>query len=260
MRLCYAAYFDASGKAEGFQFMTVAGAVAPIKKWIRFKRDWSDVLRSEGVSEFHATDFACSQGEYRAWKNDKIRRSKFLKQLIKIIKENTNKLFTVTAEIDKWKSVNSEYLLEETFHSPYALLGLSVVCQALNWAKGKKVRSRSQIKLFFEDGDEGWSGLQQLCQKFNNFEPVRLPRGDAVPFQVGDLISWKSRIAATNALLELGAGNLQGIYDELASLDSVLVRPGHRSIYSYEYLVKTCETFKVPKRPLLEPKIKSEEK
>jgi hypothetical protein len=36
MGLLSAAYFDASGKQKGYSFLTVAGAVSPIKKWIRF--------------------------------------------------------------------------------------------------------------------------------------------------------------------------------------------------------------------------------
>jgi len=65
MGLPSAAYFDASGKKEGYTFLTVAGGASPISKWTRFEREWSQVLKDEGVPEFHATDFAASQGNTR---------------------------------------------------------------------------------------------------------------------------------------------------------------------------------------------------
>jgi hypothetical protein len=75
MGLLSAAYFDASGKQKGYSFLTVAGAVSPIKKWIRFEKQWMQALNDEGVTQFHATDFAASQGEYEAWKGDKQRQN-----------------------------------------------------------------------------------------------------------------------------------------------------------------------------------------
>ena len=38
MALVSAAYFDASGKQQGYPFLTMVGATAPIKKWIRFEK------------------------------------------------------------------------------------------------------------------------------------------------------------------------------------------------------------------------------
>lgn len=34
----HAAFFDASGKREGFDVLTVAGAATPMKKWLRFDK------------------------------------------------------------------------------------------------------------------------------------------------------------------------------------------------------------------------------
>src|SRR5260370_1514179 len=124
MGMLSAACFDASGKQEGYDFLTVAGAASPIKKWARFEKQWSQILKDEGVSEFHATDFAASEGEYKDWKGDAARRTAFLRCLMGIIKENVNKLFMVTVEMPAWNEVNKEYLLAEPLHSPYALPGL----------------------------------------------------------------------------------------------------------------------------------------
>src|SRR6266478_9105822 len=106
MAMHCAAYFDASGKREGYPFLSVAGASSPIEKWILFEKLWLGALRDEGVTEFHATDFAASQGEYKDWKGDKPRRSAFLKRLGKIIKDNVNKLYIVTVEMAVWDDVD----------------------------------------------------------------------------------------------------------------------------------------------------------
>jgi hypothetical protein len=116
----HAAYFDASSDRADFPVLTVTGAVAPVKKWIRFEHQWRTALAVENVSEFHATDFHASKGEYRNWKGDTVRRGAFLRRLQKIIKDNTNKLFIASVELEAWAEVNQEYCLEEFFHSPYA--------------------------------------------------------------------------------------------------------------------------------------------
>jgi hypothetical protein len=124
MVLLYAAYFDASGEAEGYAVLTIAGAVAPVKKWIRFETQWTDILHAEGVTEFHATDFASSQGEYVGWKGDKERRSNFLSRLIAVVKTNTNKLFSVSVELGcgQLHSLPSGALLLSLMLLPVSLL------------------------------------------------------------------------------------------------------------------------------------------
>jgi hypothetical protein len=194
--MLYAAFFDTSGEAKGFDILTVAGAAAPMKKWIRFDRDWRAVLSDEGVSEFHATDFAASKGEYLEWKGDTKRRSAFLRRLIKIIKENTNKFFCCSVELAGWEEVNQEYCLEEFFYSPYALAGCAVLESTLKWARKKS----GQCMFIFEDGDDGWEGLSKLCVRRQGITPNRIPKANAVPCQVGDMLAWKNRITATNSL------------------------------------------------------------
>lgn len=253
MGMLSAAYFDASGKQERHAFVTVAGAVAPIKKWMRFEKQWSQALKDEGVSEFHATDFAANEGEYKDWKGDTPRRSAFLRRLMRIIKENANKLFMVTIEMPAWKEVNRENLLEETLHSPYALAGFTVSAQARKWAMKKRL-TPSSFKVFFEDGDEGWGGLKQLCETYCNFEPIRIPKSEGIPFQIGDFLAWKTRITATNAM-KIMAGlkrgdNLDELSRELNSLNRIMVCPGDNGIYSPRALIKTCSNLKVPKRQI----------
>ncbi len=167
----------------------------------------------------------------------------------------------VSVEIDAWKLVNQEYLLEETFHSAYALAGFSVVAMARKWATRKHLRT--PIKFIFEDGDEGWGGLKALCAP-DKVIPIRLPKEEAIPCQVGDLLAWKNRITATNSLRLLnkikGASfpdfeSFKQILREIDSLEKALASPGEAFVYGSESLIKTCKLSKIPRRSPIRPVI-----
>ncbi len=85
MTMLHTAYFDASGKKDAQASVTVAGCVASARKWERFHGAWRGVLEEYKVTEFHATDFAASLGEYKEWKGNTTKRSGFLKGLIEIV-------------------------------------------------------------------------------------------------------------------------------------------------------------------------------
>ena len=53
----YAAYFDDSGHPDSEKLVVVAGFVASKEQWLLFERDWEDLLRSEGLTALHMTDF-----------------------------------------------------------------------------------------------------------------------------------------------------------------------------------------------------------
>src|SRR5260370_34441101 len=100
------------------------------------------------------------------------------------------------------------------------------------------------FKVFFEDGDEGWNALKQLCETYCNFAPLRIPKKEAVAFQVGDFVAWKARITATNAM-KITAGlkrgdNLDKLSRELDSLNRILVCPADNGIYSPTSLRRSC--------------------
>lgn len=196
----YAAYFDVSGEPSGYAVLSVAGAAAPVKKWMRSEREWGEALAAEGVKQFHATDFAASRKEFTSWRGDKIRRGKFLCTLLEIIKRNTNKLVMASIEIEAWNVVNQEYFLQENYQSPYAMCSVTLIHELKNWAKQKRIKS--SVEYIFEDGDDGWDGLKMLCAR-EFVTPIRLPNEKAIPCQAADLLAWKNRIACTNADVRL---------------------------------------------------------
>ena len=263
MALLYTGFFDASGKKDSHASVTVAGAVASARKWYRFEQEWVAVLKSEGVTDFHATDFAASLGEYKQWKGDTRRRSTFLKRLVEIIRRTVNKIFIVTVEMDAWNSVNKEYLLEEYFFSPFALAGYCVVDLLLQWQERRE--KRRNLKIIFEDGDDlqDWRGLKKLCEG-KAVVPERFSKSAAIPCQIGDLIAWKTRIASQNSLRinkqikpsEFDPELLRRVVKELESLDNVLVNPAVNGVLSPKRLIQTCKEMPIPKRASVDRSIR----
>jgi hypothetical protein len=257
----HAGYFDAAGETSKRKekLLTVAGAVAPVGAWIKFERDWKRILEREGVSGFHATDFAASGGEFTGWKGDKPRRANFLHDLGIAFRNAASRLFPISVEVDAWNAVNAEYLLEETFHSPYALAGFTIILAVKKWRSD--IAATQPIEFFFEDGDDGWDGLVKLCAP-EDVVPIRLPKAKAIQFEAADLLAWKNRIACLNALkhqpvagqsLKETASGLNRVLGELKSLAKVLVCPGESLVYGEEKLRKTCADSKVPLRSSIRP-------
>jgi hypothetical protein len=240
----YSCYFDASGKSHTHEFMTIGGAGSTSEKWGQFEKEWSQILKREGVSEFHATDFAASLGEYKDWKGNKGRRSHFLRDLIAVARKYTNKVFTGTIAMSDWRDVNTRYALEECFFSPYAYVGFGLVDQTVLWAKRRKVVD-AKFLVAFEDGDEGWGGLRNLCMKYLGVEPIRLPKRQACAFQLGDMLAWKTRITAVNATK---AANVKEIDKHLARLDKLIFCPAIQAGARKGSMITNCKKFGVPRR------------
>lgn len=246
----YASYFDVSGRDDVHQFMTIAGAGSTEEKWKRFDGEWKKILDREGVSAFHATDFASNRGEYEDWKNDKGRRSRFLRSLIAVARTYTNKLFTVTVDLSEWRFVNVRYQLEEHFFSAFAFAGMASVDQTIQWAKKLAKKSRvtdARLLVAFEEGDPGWEGLKNLCIKYLKHEPIRLPKTKARGFELGDMLAWKTRITLTNIRK---SSNLNEAERHLKGLDKLIVCPAIEGILKRKSLFNNCHRYSVPKRPV----------
>jgi len=61
------AYLDESGTHDGSPLTMMAGYVGYSGAWRKFDRKWSNALRKEGISHFHAKDFVKGSGEFRRW-------------------------------------------------------------------------------------------------------------------------------------------------------------------------------------------------
>jgi Protein of unknown function (DUF3800) len=83
------AYFDESGIHYGAPFCIVAGYYGDRNRWRRFEKHWTEILRREGIGEFHAKVFFGPQPEgskYHGW--SKSRRKRFIDDLLTTIVES----------------------------------------------------------------------------------------------------------------------------------------------------------------------------
>jgi len=82
-----AAYVDESGIHQGSPAIIVAAYVSTVDQWGRFDREWSDLLRQEGLSCFHMTDYENRRREFTDW--DQARRIRVMGQVTAIIHRRT---------------------------------------------------------------------------------------------------------------------------------------------------------------------------
>jgi Protein of unknown function (DUF3800) len=252
MCTCYA---DASGKTT-YPVFSVCGVIATVRTWRRFEWQWRRELAKEGIKEFHMTDFASSRGEFTQWKGDGERRGRFFRELVRIIRNTlSTPPIVVNVEMDAWKLINQEFLLEEHLKCPYALSGFGVVKQARDWVRSKNDPPR--IRFVFEDGDEGKGHLSDLCEKVS-ITPVFRSKSAAVPCQAADLIAWKSRIACQNSLVlstkvtdrSEPADDMENILQLFKEYESVMhtTLSAESKIFSPDALRRTCIGRGIPPR------------
>lgn len=103
--------------------------------------------------------------------------------------------------------------------------------------------------------------VKALCMRDSHLHGIKLEdisKAYAKAFQGGDLLAWKARIAATNAIAKMDKmtvaefGDFQilpaTVLEEIRSLGRVLVRPGTTNIFGRDALVRMCEENHIPKR------------
>jgi len=184
----FSAYFDASGKAERPGVLSIAGHVSNVKKWKRFETEWRSILDRESVSLFHMTDFVSSRGDFVSWKGDTLRRKKFIDDLLLCARKYTNKAFGGALILKDYESVNRRYHLRKSAGSPYTLCAHYCVRMVKAWQEKHAIKT---VEFFFEHGDDKTGHLIELC-KADGVEPTFLTK-NAVPFQAGDLIAFRTR-------------------------------------------------------------------
>jgi hypothetical protein len=85
------AYMDDSGTHDGSHNCVVAGYWGGVNRWRKFERAWREILRKDGIEEFHANEFwprikGERIGPYRDWTDE--RHASFIHGLISAIVES----------------------------------------------------------------------------------------------------------------------------------------------------------------------------
>jgi len=134
----YSAYFDESGHPDDSDYLIVAGAVASVGQWVAFESDWKAILAPFNTDLFHANEFAQRKKPF-----DKITKGQARDihlQLATIICNRTEKLVSFTLDMNKYKRVNSQWLLgrptgrPERIPSSLARFGPAFTCSEIRSA------------------------------------------------------------------------------------------------------------------------------
>lgn len=246
-------YFDASGDNASGHALTVGGFVSDVKKWGRFTTEWREELDSQGITDFHMTDFmACAQG-FDKFRGRQELQAEILTNLIKIIKKNVRKSFATTILLDDWKAVNAEYRLKECHATPYAMASLSVLNRSLMWIgrPHKPVRKRSHhdfTEFVFEEGDNGQDDFRWIMNetkrrgkgKLDSIYPIFRPK-TLLPLQCCDFAAWEKRSAVKNLINDIPVAFRD-------SLEGLMKVPHEWGVIDQAVLAEYARWLGVPKR------------
>lgn len=112
------AYLDASGTDAGQRVVAFAGFVSTPVKWVRFTRDWVDVLQRRDVDAFHMAPFFAAKGDFRQWSNE--RRAEIVPELVRVMGEHIELAVGCGVRVaDFYESLSDDFRQE--VRSPEAL-------------------------------------------------------------------------------------------------------------------------------------------
>jgi len=240
----FSAYFDASGTCDS-QVLTVAGFVSTVNKWMRFEKEWTSILRREGIKVFHMTDFVSSKREFaEGWKGATERRRVFISDLATCIRRNVNKSFRSTLVVRDYKKVNAVFNFGNSPGLPYAFCSLMCAYTLRRWAERKKAEKR--LLYYFEDGDKGKGDFERLHQRIYHTSPIFLTKEQSVPLQAADFAAWKLKTAVQEAIkpdhsFEKGVNLLR-------SIEVLKAIPKDGGVISEPVLLKLSERFQFQRR------------
>jgi Protein of unknown function (DUF3800) len=192
-------YLDDSGKENDPQHEHVcyAGYVAPDTAWASFEKEWAAVLADSGAKYLHMNEFAHSREIFKEWKGDEPRRKRFLKRLIKVIRDHDLKPVATVVNIKAVQKLN------ETF-------GLSLRAEPLAlyfcMFHAENLFNDSPIEFRLDKGDKVFRTIERMREIAisemrvdmlgSNYDVHPIPNHESfktiLPIQAADLLAYES--------------------------------------------------------------------
>ena len=197
----FGCWYDTAGSESDKErkVLVTAGSIATVTKWEKFDRAWMKVLNDNEVTELHMKYFAHGEAQYKPWKQDKVRRARFLSDLTNVAKRGINKAFVSALPMADYDTVNTEFCLREEIGTPYAVTQALCLARGLKWLHDRK-GGEHNAQFFIEQGDTGQPEFLKRAHRLLGWAPIPLPRmeqksGEAyTPFQLADLIAYEHRL------------------------------------------------------------------
>jgi hypothetical protein len=187
----FTTYLDASGTRLDSEVVTIAGFVAEVQQWVRFEKEWADVLKLFAVPYLHMVEFAQFTGPFKSWRNQEQKRREFLDRLSRIIARRARRGFYRSVRVKQFDVLNRSHPVEEMFLSPLALAGLTCVGAVNNWAQ--RYADGGENVIVFEDGDSDKPTLTKVLELYHNFTPIYKRKHAHPGFQAADWLAYEGR-------------------------------------------------------------------
>jgi hypothetical protein len=222
--------------------------VAAVDSWVSFDRERRELLRAEGVSSFHTTEFVSGKGDFASWSGKgpekSERRRRFVESLMNCVQRNCAGFFRASLYIPDYEKVDKEFMLSETIGRPYAVCSSSVAYSLRNWANDLGVLNT--LLYYFEDGDKDKGSFEKVHRAAFGTKPNFLEKSQALAFQAADFNAWKTRTVLQESnkpthTLEIGSNLLRS----MAVLENVRKEAGVLNEWSFRAF---CEKMGVAKR------------
>lgn len=235
----FTAYFDDSGSPDDGSALVVAGYVSSDEQWLRFEREWNDILRDVGVKHFHMKDFAHSTGEFSHLKHREQERKRFIERLVGTIRTRVRKSFSGVVVLEDYHAVNKKYLLAEFVGNPYSFCARHCAAKVRLWAN-KYMYPGNEIRYVFEQGTKGKGDLLQVMTRDGFPLPIFETKGRA-PLQAADFVAWEH----LKAYRQASGGTLKRLRRSFSALEKI---PNDWGLYKKPQLEQICQENPVPLR------------
>ncbi len=190
-------YFDETGHGNdaNTRILGIAGCLTATELWKKVDKQWENALRSENLAYFHMREFAHSQGIFKDWKNDEVRRRKIYGKLWEII-SNAGIMplgcFVPLQDFKKELQGQDHHVLKDAYF--LCFMGcLKIIEQMIGF------QPVVDVATFFDDKKdfrgEAYNIYNVLKERFQGkiLSPEFRNMRDCAPLQIADIIAYESK-------------------------------------------------------------------
>jgi hypothetical protein len=161
-------YFDESyTHPPSPRVYTLAGYISTDKQWVKFEREWGQVLSDAAIPFFHMTTFEARRKEYAGWSNEK--RIQILRRLHAIIKKRVFAGFAVSVVMSDYEEIMSDEVIGY-FGNHHQFVTIACMQYISNWLRTQNYKE--PISYVFESGSGFDADVVRLIESIINDEKV----------------------------------------------------------------------------------------
>lgn len=214
-------YFDESyTHAPAPLVYTLGGYISTDKQWMKFQREWGEVLNDAGIPFFHMAKFEARKKEYEGWSNEK--RIQILRRLHSIIKKRVFAGFAVTLVLSDYEEIMTDEI-RGYFGNPHQFVTIACMQHIMMWLREQNYKEN--ISYVFESGS-GYDAdvMRMIAGIINDEKQADAYRVNScsienkrkfLPLQAADILAYE--VTKVHAR-EIDSGNTRPIRQSIKNL------------------------------------------